>query len=1111
MANHNFVPLHLDWATNNPVSTKEIHSELSQEFYQMLNSIPLANNQFRITCEFFSLNEQGIDTFSNILNINIEKDPHCLWLMSNWILNPPSMLTRDDRGAITGNFLNVELNNRLKLWHQQRLTQAGQQPVDLPSLFDSFHGFVTKIANLMKFLIIKTFRARDLYKYTISWTEELASLGAAVSGMLLGAITRREVYDKSSTLLERRTASVQAFNTYLDYSIANIQTSLSIFSTLEYATNYHYTFLEFERTIRNKYIWTNHHFQYENQLKHILNDPTIAPMSAKLDTLIEKVHSYSPDATEQVTFKASRLKNRVQSFIYDYEAFVNEEVNDESRSNLLLDTCKFILEQAEGLSLQGIDFIPENIGVNRSRLEKIQVDIQKSISEMKKDLNKRDIEAKMAQNEMSKGLKCAQLPFLKSPTDWLSWINSYRRIKTQFKSDIARMSLIKQSLVKDFERSRIDQFETSEQCVEFLLGRYGNSLILIPLMLKKLMSLPKAVNESILMKNFDQFDKTIKLLEKNKLLIKLDQFVIEQILGIVLMPEARKEYFRETLVKEAGWKTEAGLDTQINHDSDELILQTNPLLETIRRDHFIAFARTNFETCRRMVSNNHFISSDFERNRQRNRTNVFSTNFQQSPNKKFYCPFKCGIDHTPFMLKCPEFSKLSPFEKFQKLKNNRNICKRCLNFIKNFDNHKIIDQRCPYQKGPCQKCNNFNHSTHLHIEKQNNGQYNNSSSQSNYHRNNDQSKQNRGQSKQYRGQFKRPLRSQRFSQATKVSLSVPRQNINENEEIIEEIQNMTVNMLSFKTTPLFDNQESIVSRTFLTNVGVVRVISKDVEKSVNCLFDSASVFNFCRIDLLRDLNLKPILQWSGTVKSLCAETNLTFPLYLLPFKDKSDKIINIPVLAYDSIINRNQLNDSMFNHIVSKTGINKERFVNTSSTVSILLGLRSQRHHPYPIRVKDDFHRLFPDLWIKSSDLCQNYFLSGSFTVNKRIQNPSTHTLLTFIENPNEQKVKCHFNIYTPYQKNYGLLLFNYGLQNFFHKYLIRIFFSVFFENCTQRICPLLVLTNDEIKSFLSTFFRNELQYKVTYNSSVLEMQFIYKVIDIRSHQNLRYLQQLYS
>ena len=84
MANHNFVPLHLDWATNNPVSTKEIHSELSQEFYQMLNSIPLANNQFRITCEFFSLNEQGIDTFSNILNITnfCSKDVYTIGLIS---------------------------------------------------------------------------------------------------------------------------------------------------------------------------------------------------------------------------------------------------------------------------------------------------------------------------------------------------------------------------------------------------------------------------------------------------------------------------------------------------------------------------------------------------------------------------------------------------------------------------------------------------------------------------------------------------------------------------------------------------------------------------------------------------------------------------------------------------------------------------------------------------------------------------------------------------------------------------------------------------------------------------------------------------------------------
>ena len=151
------------------------------------------------------------------------------------------------------------------------------------------------------------------------------------------------------------------------------------------------------------------------------------------------------------------------------------------------------------------------------------------------------------------------------------------------------------------------------------------------------------------------------------------------------------------------------------------------------------------------------------------------------------------------------FSKLSNEERFQKLKEIRNVCRRCVNVIRNFDTHKVIDQKCPFQRNPCSKCNNFSHSTYLHVDRQGNrtqgSRYNNGNASNNTGR---KDLRNSNQPRSFRGQFKRPLRSQRLAQATKVSLTVPRNN---DDEIIEELNHMNVNMMTFKTTPLFKSQD----------------------------------------------------------------------------------------------------------------------------------------------------------------------------------------------------------------------------------------------------------------------------------------------------------------
>ena len=1030
-----YIPGHLDFVTNNPIINKDLHANLCMEIYNLIGSQTLQDNQFRLTCRFFQVTNEQLEQISEHYGQVFSKNPHSLWLLLNWTASPPAVLTRDDRAIITAQFTNQELNNRLKVWYQQRLTQNMQPGAPQPGeqgLFDSFLGFVNKMISLTKFLIIKAMRARDVYRTTIAWSKQINSLGAIISSMLLGSETRRNAYTKANELVDYRNNSIQAFQTYLEYSSPDLNRSLTIFTGLNYNQQLHFVWREFENTIANRNIWLEHHFVHGNQLQNILNDPIISPLSVKLDQFIDRIHNFSADSTEESLFKAQKLKGRIQNFLRDFEIFRDQNTQDDAKAGLLLSTCKFLIEQGESLSLLGVEFDTDSLGAPRTRLEETQIYLQKLITKTKADRDKKQTENKAAQQELSKGLIVASLPPLSTSCQWLHWLQCYKKLKTHFISDLSRLSLIRASLVKKFERTRVESMETSEEAISFLLSRYGESNLLIPQMMRKLINLPKATNELQLMKNFDDFDHVLKLLEKNELLLKLDYYMINQIIDKVLMYEAKRDYFKECFLKENQWKQTAGLPTEIDFDSDQLLIQTNAKMEELRRNHFIQFVRMNHETVRRMMSNNHFQTSEMQ-GRNRSRTNVYSTYVNQSQDKSnFICPLKCNTQHSHNVSKCPEFANITPFERVQKLRN-LNICKRCLTIVKDWSQHKIVDNRCPFQKFPCSKCNLYSHSSHLHIESRNqNNQFNRKSNNFNMRNNNSQNtskagsmgyrtnngqnayrnnnyqngnrngmstsirqNNNRGgfqQKAQRGGQFKRPLRSARISQATKVSLMTPL------DDCENEMQNISVNMLSFKTLPMFaDKENKRIKRHFLTNVGQIRIPSGMNYIESNCLFDPASCFNFIATSLVKKLGVQPISSWTGIVKSLCSETPVTLPLYIIKILDNNNQEVKIPAFGYDQISTRNKLNDDIFDIMVNETGLQPNKFINIEGEVQLMIGLRNQQNQPIPIQMNETFTKKFPNIWVQKSNLCKKFFFSGSLvTLDSAVSEQTQNFMANF-------------------------------------------------------------------------------------------------------------------
>ena len=208
--------------------------------------------------------------------------------------------------------------------------------------------------------------------------------------------------------------------------------------------------------------------------------------------MIEQIYKYQPDQAQLNITKSINLRERINSFLIDFQTFEIPENQNESRCNILINTCKFLLTEAESLSLHGISFENENFGVSRNDLEEKLIVLESFLSKAKLEQEKKSAEIKSASSELSKTLTLAALPELKNPTQWLPWFAAWNRITTHFKSNLARISLIRASITKQHDLDRIDSMTDYKQMLAYLQETYGQIDSVIPQMLHTLRNLTPA-------------------------------------------------------------------------------------------------------------------------------------------------------------------------------------------------------------------------------------------------------------------------------------------------------------------------------------------------------------------------------------------------------------------------------------------------------------------------------------------------------------------------------------------------------------------------------------------------------------------------------------------
>ena len=931
----------------NPQINNESHLNAVQTFYNLLFVNDYEANRFRVETTFLGQTDQQFQAIKNQYP-TFEKNPFSLFKLCQFVINAPAP-TRAHQDALVALFDDPVLNQKLITWCAQRGDQGNAEP----TLLESVTNYAHKISAMAGYLTKKTIKAKKFYKLSEQWMRETGILQTQVSQMLLGLTPRSDIFATAQRIVNTREQSIAAYRDYLQYKLENLDVGILVLRGIQYRQNVHFVYNDFKASVQNKRVFLGHHYIIGEQVTDILTDPTIQPVSTNLDSLISKIHTFQPDVSELNNKKAQRLNDRITALDTDYEEFKNSPNKTPSKAKLLKTSCQFLLNELESLYLQGPQDHITSIPEARSAMETRVAYIDTYLTSIENTKEQEVLENKAASSEISKSLSIVNLPALKSPLGYLNWRANLERLFKHYKSDLSRMSLIRKSVVRKQDRYRLDTMKTHTEMLNYIQKIYGQLDYLLPLMFKKLSTLPPGNNDFQVLRNYEIFIQNVSLLKDNNLLDRLDRFLIETLVTKVLTETARSLYYRDMLLKEPDWREEADLATQ-----DNAVINTNQTYEQKRRDHFLEFAADSYETLRRITNNKFFDNQmKFSQNQRdrRDRTGNFSTTAQGE--RQHNCPF-CNTHHPPTLLKCPNFNKWTPQIRLEKMKGVKGYCRRCLDKVDDFSKHKLRNNLCPNQEktGTCRKCKFQNHHTYLHLTRE-------------------------GQSEPKQGQFKRGNRQARYSNSTKVNFTgvetddaVVTEDILE-DDFLEELDSIQVNC----TFP----QVTSTSHLYLTCATISNLEGPWGTNKAITLLDSASVLNFGTNSFLQGLGYKPIRFWSGELKTLTHSDDVNLPVYLVDFRLANNQVVKILVLGIDkpNLGQKTKIDHSVYSQIVKDSNMNQTDFHNISGDIHILLGLRSARLLGISKAMPNNFKRKYPDIKVISTPLSRYHVLAGHLKV----------------------------------------------------------------------------------------------------------------------------------
>ena len=611
-----FIPNVLTWQDLD-LTTRENYRDVFEKVYKMIGSVDLPASRYRLICRFFEIADVDLEALK-VRIPGLEQNPYFLWKILMWIVNPISV-TRDFKESLIVLMTNNDLNTKIIRWYQTMRNQGQGEP----SLYESYIAFVRKCCNILSFILKKAQKAKLLFVKTKSWLDEVNNFQASVSSMMLGNKSRRENFDLASIMVQRRNDSMSLYEDYIQFDQDQINNNILSISGLIYPKDKIFSFEDFEGSIEDEQIFYNHHFIIQGQIPNLLSDKHLSEVSTKIDNLVKEIHQFTPDKNEIQGIKADRVKNRIFEFNSEYQNFVNNTGKDENQAKILKRSCEFLLSEIENLNLSGIQITTERLGTNRSEMEGKALYLDSYLAKQKTEKEKQINESKAATAEISKSLTLNSLPPLKSSLNYLQWRATLNRLFSHYKSELSRMALIRNSVIRVTDKKRLDTMQSSTEMLAYLQNIFGSLDYILPLTFKKLSSLPIGDDVFTVQRNYEEFSRTVQLLKDNEILDKLDRYIMETLLNKILTSSQREKYFSEVLEKEEEWKTAAGIS--VDPANLDTLINTNSAFEELRRNHFLNFTEQCYQTTRRLTTNYLFETHFSKTTRRVKNTKNYST------------------------------------------------------------------------------------------------------------------------------------------------------------------------------------------------------------------------------------------------------------------------------------------------------------------------------------------------------------------------------------------------------------------------------------------------------------------------------------------------------
>ena len=576
MEDTTFVPLslHLEASPGNMAE----YEGISQFVYSLLESQDLPNNAFTLRINFFN---KTVDQFNqSVQNAGViealvpTQDFAGLHSSFKYVLQPGFRLTIGNHQTIAARFDRQDLNTQIKAYARQLNREIREDT----HLVECFFEIIKYFNSGIEFLLNKSMKAISLYKSIYKWTSSIANLDAQVTNMLMSLGSRTDTNNEALALVNQREESNQLFVSYVRFHDEAKWNMINVHFLAVQLRPYNFKWTELQQHITNRRIWTNHCCPSDTQIENLLEDRTLADVSAKLDSNVAKIRSYRPSIDITNISKKERVTERVTQIKTDINRFRDGNQKNPSKAKLMIESLKFLNNQLELLNLEGIPYTQESVGVEPNEVANNIEELENYLSEQDSQKKQKELSIKMNSMEFGKHLPGLQLVKLHSAENYLGWIVSYNNMAKVVTNPLTKISLIKASLANKTDQKFLEATTDVKECLEYLKNKYSNRQEILHCELQKLYRMKKAGNNlKIMLENSEKFILTANLFTMHGLIGKLDRVTRSRIIDRIMTESQIHLYLCDLIKAETIWKSKfEGRDQEEDEDEQNVSIPRSP-------------------------------------------------------------------------------------------------------------------------------------------------------------------------------------------------------------------------------------------------------------------------------------------------------------------------------------------------------------------------------------------------------------------------------------------------------------------------------------------------------------------------------------------------------